>query len=355
MAHQKVFKKKKPWETPELIAARTECIRLHTEMKYPVGDIAKLLNKTRNQIRRWLIAANCFQHITPRQRVERRNRSPEFAHRLIRAEYNRELTALKAIDRLSVLCVCKECGIVFKPKLGFQEFCGQKCRTKSYLKLNREVIAEKSKKKSELKHKSRAEKLYAAKNPKCNFCHDPIPFSRFLVMSNIIYCSQKCNQKAQLEKRKNDPIRAAAYKAIKAKTYLKRQLNGKNRLEKRKYLRNNIQARIAKNLRTRLFLAVKRQGGKKCDLTMSLTGADWPTFSAWIQNKFQKDMTWENYGRWHVDHIIPCKSFDLTKPEQQRECFHYSNLQPLWGLENIKKGSRIIPKQTALIFDRKNN
>ena len=85
---------------------------------------------------------------------------------------------------------------------------------------------------------------------------------------------------------------------------------------------------------------------------MSLTGADWSTFSAWIESKFQDGMTWDNYGRWHIDHDKACAHFDLTKPEQQEECFHYTNLQPLWGLENIKKGSKIIPKETVFTFDR---
>jgi hypothetical protein len=52
-------------------------------------------------------------------------------------------------------------------------------------------------------------------------------------------------------------------------------------------------------------------------------------------------MTFDNFGKWHIDHIIPCASFDLTKPEQQRQCFHYTNLQPLWAFENLSKGSKI--------------
>jgi hypothetical protein len=51
-------------------------------------------------------------------------------------------------------------------------------------------------------------------------------------------------------------------------------------------------------------------------------------------------MTRENHGLWHVDHIRPCASFDLTDPEQQAICFHYTNLQPLWAIDNIKKGAR---------------
>ena len=54
-------------------------------------------------------------------------------------------------------------------------------------------------------------------------------------------------------------------------------------------------------------------------------------------------MTRKNYGLWHVDHIKPCFSFDLTDPEQQKICFHYTNLQPLWALENIKKGKKESP------------
>jgi hypothetical protein len=53
-------------------------------------------------------------------------------------------------------------------------------------------------------------------------------------------------------------------------------------------------------------------------------------------------MTWENYGPvWHVDHIRPCVSFDFLDPAQQRACFHYTNLQPLFALENLKKGGRV--------------
>jgi hypothetical protein len=56
-------------------------------------------------------------------------------------------------------------------------------------------------------------------------------------------------------------------------------------------------------------------------------------------------MTWENHGRygWHIDHIRPCASFDLADPEQQRKCFHYTNLQPLWASENMRKGDKWEP------------
>ena len=345
MAYKKLTKKKKPWETPELIAARSESVRMHSVLKYPAVKIARILGKNPNQIARWLTAAGVYKPLTPKQAAKMKTHSAASAHRLIRMEYKRETIALKAIDRLSEMCLCKECGLIFKPTLGFQEFCSPACRTKSYLKLNREIIAEKAKKKSDLFYRTRAESLYAAKKPKCNFCQNPISFPRFFKMNSVKFCSQKCSQKAESEKRKNDPIKVEAYKTTKKKTYLKRQLNGKNRREKREYYQNNIQAKIAKNLRARLYLAVKKNGGKKYFSAMNLVGADWPTLSAWIQSKFQLGMTWANYGQWHIDHEIPCASFDLTKLEQQRVCFHYTNLQPLWGVENLKKGAKIIPKK----------
>ena len=51
-------------------------------------------------------------------------------------------------------------------------------------------------------------------------------------------------------------------------------------------------------------------------------------------------MSWNNYGEWHVDHIKPCAKFDLSEEEQQKKCFNYKNLQPLWGEDNLKKGDK---------------
>jgi hypothetical protein len=49
-------------------------------------------------------------------------------------------------------------------------------------------------------------------------------------------------------------------------------------------------------------------------------------------------MSWNNYGKWHLDHIKPCASFDLSKKQEQKICFHYSNFQPLWAKDNLIKG-----------------
>ena len=77
---------------------------------------------------------------------------------------------------------------------------------------------------------------------------------------------------------------------------------------------------------------------------MKLVGCTLDELKNHLEKQFTKGMTWKNYNYrgWHVDHIIPCSSFDLIDPEQQKECFHYTNLQPLWGKDNIKKSNKII-------------
>ncbi len=81
------------------------------------------------------------------------------------------------------------------------------------------------------------------------------------------------------------------------------------------------------------------QGRNKSEATAKLIGCSWQHLRKWLEFWMQPGMTWENYGEWHVDHKKPCAKFDLIDPEQQRQCFHYTNLQPLWAEENLRKSS----------------
>ena len=95
-------------------------------------------------------------------------------------------------------------------------------------------------------------------------------------------------------------------------------------------LRVNLRIRIAEALR----------GFNKSKRTMELLGCTIEELWTHLEDRFTDGMTRENHGKWHVDHIKACSKFDLADPEQQQICFHYTNLQPLWALDNMKKGNR---------------
>ena len=104
--------------------------------------------------------------------------------------------------------------------------------------------------------------------------------------------------------------------------------------------KTDLQYRLANNLRSRIWHALK--GKTKSARTMKLVGCSIPHLIDHLKKQFQPEMTWENQGTWHIDHMMPCASFDLSDPEQQRRCFHYTNLQPMWGKENIIKRDKVI-------------
>ena len=99
--------------------------------------------------------------------------------------------------------------------------------------------------------------------------------------------------------------------------------------------------RLLLNLRRRVAKAVIAKGAYKAGRTYKLVGCNSAFLKDWLESQFTDGMSWDNYGQWHVDHIRPCASFDLTDEAQQRQCFHYTNLQPLWAADNRAKSDRL--------------
>lgn len=101
--------------------------------------------------------------------------------------------------------------------------------------------------------------------------------------------------------------------------------------------------RTAGALRRRLRKFMIR--GHRIQPITQLIGCDRPTFITWIESHWQRGMGWHNYGvgdgKWNLDHTIACDHFDLTDEQQQRECFHYTNIKPMWALENYAKGNKL--------------
>jgi len=76
--------------------------------------------------------------------------------------------------------------------------------------------------------------------------------------------------------------------------------------------------------------------------TIELTGCSMEKLKQHLEKQFKPGMSWNNWSQfgWHIDHIKPRALFNLMNPEEQRKCFHYTNLQPLWAEENLSKGDR---------------
>jgi len=145
---------------------------------------------------------------------------------------------------------------------------------------------------------------------KCSMCN-----AEFIKIGNKTTCSNAC---LDAKKRAAHNIRTKRHRQ---KYYAKT------------ILRSRLHSRISSSIR-------KRNGATKSAKTEDLLGCSIIEAKNHIEKLFTDGMSWENINEWHIDHKRPCASFDLTDPEQQKECFHYTNLQPLWAKDNLSKGAR---------------
>ena len=104
--------------------------------------------------------------------------------------------------------------------------------------------------------------------------------------------------------------------------------------------RNDPLLNITMRCRARMYRMLKDGGGYKKFKTFDLIGCTPQQLKDHLELKFINGMTWDNRNKWHIDHIKPCVSFDLSKKEEQMKCFNYSNLQPLWAEDNLKKHTK---------------
>ena len=110
--------------------------------------------------------------------------------------------------------------------------------------------------------------------------------------------------------------------------------------EENEKLKEHLKKYTAPSCKKAYYEKNKEQILEKGFSTMELTGCELPFLKGYIEGKFVEGMTWENHGSWHLDYVRPCCSFDLTQEEEQKKCFHYTNLQPLFAKENLSKGGK---------------
>ncbi len=117
-------------------------------------------------------------------------------------------------------------------------------------------------------------------------------------------------------------------------------LNKKQCIYEKDRCKTDPEFKLLKTLRSRLNSALKSKNAIKSTKTLDLIGCSTSFLMGYLDAKFTEGMTWENHGEWHIDHIKPCAKFNLLIEDEQRKCFHYSNLQPLWAKDNLSKADK---------------
>jgi hypothetical protein len=105
---------------------------------------------------------------------------------------------------------------------------------------------------------------------------------------------------------------------------------------------NNVCYKLKCNLRCALWYILFRRSAKKYKSAVRHLGCSIEELKTYIESKWQPGMNWTNYGLhgWHIDHIRPLSSFDVTKKSEQTRAIHYTNLQPLWAIDNLHKSGK---------------
>jgi len=198
---------------------------------------------------------------------------------------------------------------------------------------------------------------------KCNKCGE---IKELKLFSKSCYACKACRSISSKEYYLSHPLKKESNKNywIGKKTdkseydrnrYLKikdvrKEYDNSHKVEKRDYMRvylqkrqsNDVNFKLSRTLRARLHSAIKR--GYKSGSAVRDLGCSIDFLKTYLESKFLSGMSWENHGnkegQWSIDHIKPLSKFDLTIREHLLEACHYTNLQPLWHIDNMKKGNK---------------
>ena len=230
---------------------------------------------------------------------------------------------------------CKSCSKAYKLANKVKYSAYNKAHWKAYSIANKEKLAAYKK----AYYKANKEKLVA----KSKVYHKAysIANKEKLVAKNKAY--REANKEKRLEtcrkyREKNKEKLLKQAKIYRAKNQEKMNMN--NRYRNKHLRKTDSNFKLKELLRGRAYKALVLNEATKSAPTLELLGSSVPYVRKHLESQFVDGMSWDNHGKWHIDHIRPCASFDLTDPEQQKECFNYKNLQPLWAEDNLSKGDR---------------
>ncbi len=143
------------------------------------------------------------------------------------------------------------------------------------------------------------------------------------------YC-KKCENQRLRQSRRNNPEKHNAGSRKWAKN---------NRKYFKQRLRNNPQLRLSARISSAIRNSLKGNKNNHWEHLVDFTLQD---LIKHIESLFKEGMTWQNYGKWHIDHIIPKSLFSFTSynDPEFKQCWALENLQPLWAFDNISKGNK---------------
>jgi hypothetical protein len=211
---------------------------------------------------------------------------------------------------------------------------------------------------------------YSKSELPCPKCLTKRPRTEFADSSNkrgvYRYCNRCMTRDSRVRYKNLDPVKKRKLLQLHCECTKKyRKANRAKVNESRRiYMKNNPQARIKHHLRQRVAQYIKKLNISKTFSVSALLGCSTLELKTYLENKFQPGMNWDNHGpgfklndqnlpildstgniieekQWHVDHIQPLSSFDLTDPTQRSIAAHYTNLQPLWAKQNLAKGANL--------------
>lgn len=257
-------------------------------------------------------------------------------------------------DKFGVLEFIKETR---KSNCG-QRYCLCKCICGSEIEVNLYELKNKNFEKCTCsrKQRKRAKIAYIIKDgiehKKCTICLEFKELKFFNKRKGSIdglrHDCKKCKSKRAADKmriRRKIDENYAQKERLKSKIFSQSDAGKKYRKEYLTKVSKTIQYKLIATTRSRIRFAIKNF--LKYKKSLDLLGCDISEYRKYLESKFKAGMTWENYDRgknevsWEIDHIIPCASFDLSVPEEQVKCFHYTNTQPLWDYENLRKSAKL--------------
>ena len=236
---------------------------------------------------------------------------------------------------------CDKEYIVINPN---QKYCSKSHRNKHYYRLNKQICNQHSKNNY---NKNKERVLKRTKNYYLNNKEKMDASIKEWHKKNWEKNKESLILKSYAYRLKN-PDKIAIYQkrfSIKHRDKINAQCKKRYHTDKNFKLRGVISTRIRQALK----------GEIKSTKTINLLGCSIDYLRKHLESKFEDWMSWENHGSydknlktWHIDHIIPCASFNLIHVEQQKKCFHYSNLQPLLAIDNILKNDKLIKDTPTL-------